>query len=280
MKECGDDTRDSKGPEDGAGAASAAALSRYLETREDIDGPGLFLPAGQRDVLLARLCSLGTEVPAARAASGASTASPAVDVPRLSTSGTAEEIEALDSLATVRAVALGCVRCRLHESRKTVVFADGSSQARVMCVGEAPGAREDESGVPFVGRAGKLLDRLLLSVGLAREDVYICNVLKCRPPQNRNPQEDEIERCSPFLRRQVALVKPEVVIAFGTFAARTLLDARDSLGRLRGRTHSYEGVPLVATYHPAALLRNPKWTRPTWEDLQRVRRVLQEGANG
>jgi DNA polymerase len=145
-----------------------------------------------------------------------------------------------------------------------------------MCVGEAPGAREDETGMPFVGRAGQLLDRLLVSVGLSREDVYIANVLKCRPPGNRNPQPEEIERCSPFLRRQVVLVGPEVVVAFGTFAAQTLLGVRETLGRLRGRVHEYEGVPLVATYHPAALLRNPQWTRPSWEDLQRVRHLLAE----
>lgn len=149
-----------------------------------------------------------------------------------------------------------------------------------MCVGEAPGANEDDTGVPFVGRAGQLLDRLLMSVGFAREEVYICNVLKCRPPGNRNPEAEEIEKCSPFLRRQVALVAPEVIIAFGTFASRTLLGLSDTLGRMRGRTHRYEGVPLVATYHPAALLRNPNWTRPAWEDLQRARRVLEESDRG
>lgn len=245
----------------------AAALAHLLRTRTEIDGPGLYVPAGEREALLASLRDLGVAVPD-------------TDVRRLAASATAAEIEALEVLETVRRVAGECTRCRLHESRRTVVFADGSPEARVMCVGEAPGRHEDESGVPFVGRAGKLLDQLLLSVGLPRQDVYICNVLKCRPPQNRNPQEDEIERCSPFLRRQVALVRPEVVVALGTFAARTLLGVRESLGRLRGRTHLYEGVPLVATYHPAALLRNPNWTRPTWEDLQRVRRLLGEGDRG
>lgn len=268
-------------------ADRTAALARLLRTREEIEGPGLYVPGDQRDPLLARLRSLGVEAarlpPAARATAaprGPSAVSPDADIRRLAASGTTAEIEALEVLETVRRVASECTRCRLHESRRTVVFADGSPEARVMCVGEAPGRHEDESGVPFVGRAGKLLDELLLSIGLPREDVYICNVLKCRPPQNRNPQEDEIERCSPFLRRQVALVKPEVVVAFGTFAARTLLGARESLGRLRGRTHLYQGVPLVATYHPAALLRNPNWIRPTWEDLQQVRQVLGEVARG
>ncbi len=273
-------------------ADRAAALAQILRARKEIDGHGLYVPGGERGPLLARLRSLGVEGasarPAGRAATPAhpdpsasgATREPDAEIERLAASGSAAEIEALDALETVRRVANECTRCRLHESRRNVVFADGSPDARVMCVGEAPGRHEDESGVPFVGRAGKLLDQLLLSVGLPREDVYICNVLKCRPPQNRNPQDDEIERCSPFLRRQVALVRPEVVVAFGTFAARTLLGLRESLGRMRGRTHLYEGVPLVATYHPAALLRNPNWIRPTWEDLQRVRRVLKESARG
>jgi len=250
-------------------AVRTAALAHWLRTRGEIEGAGLWVPDGAREPLLARLRSLGTREPSADGTLG-----------RLAASGTAAELEGLETLETVREVAVQCTRCRLHATRRTVVFADGSPDARVLCVGEAPGRHEDESGVPFVGRAGELLNRLLLSVGLAREDVYICNVLKCRPPQNRNPQEDEIERCSPFLRRQVALVKPEVVVAFGTFAARTLLGVRETLGRMRGRTHLYEGVPLVATYHPAALLRNPNWIRPTWEDLQLARRVLEGGGRG
>ncbi|MFQ5888788.1 MAG: uracil-DNA glycosylase [Gemmatimonadota bacterium] len=192
---------------------------------------------------------------------------------RLAREARGDEIAALGDLATVRAVALRCTRCALHEMRAHVVFADGSEGARVMCIGEAPGAVEDETGLPFVGRAGKLMDRLLLAVGFRREEVYICNVLKCRPPANRNPSADEIERCSPFLLRQVELVRPEVIVAFGSFAAQTLIGTRESIGRLRGRTHVYRGVPLVVTYHPAALLRNPGWTRPTWEDLQLVRRI-------
>jgi DNA polymerase len=146
-------------------------------------------------------------------------------------------------------------------------------------VGEAPGANEDRTGLPFVGRAGKLLDRLLLSVGFPREQVFICNVLKCRPPGNRNPLPAEIETCSPFLLRQVELVQPTVIVAFGTFAAQTLLGVKDSLRHMRGRTHMYRGFPLVVTYHPAALLRNPSWTRPTWRDLQLARK-LADGDGG
>ncbi len=244
----------------------AHALAGYLRSRAEIEGPGLFVPPGEREALLARLQDLaGVQQ------------SPEPDL-TMST-GPAESIESIDQLSAVRQVAESCTRCALHSSRRTVVFSDGPDRARVMCVGEAPGAREDETGVPFVGRAGQLLDRLLLSVGLPREEVYICNVLKCRPPGNRNPQPDEIEQCSPFLRRQVALVQPEVVITFGTFAAQTLLGMKESLGRLRGQVHSYEGVPLVVTYHPAALLRNPHWKRPSWEDLQKVRRILAGGVS-
>jgi DNA polymerase len=259
---------------------AAAALAKYLRTRSDVEGLGLFVPRGEREQLLDRLRGMGTPSAPARGSHRVGGPVSSGDVERLACQAAAEEIEALEDLDTVRAVAERCVRCQLHETRQHVVFADGSPDARVMCVGEAPGANEDETGLPFVGRAGQLLDRLLLSVGFRREDVYICNVIKCRPPGNRNPLEEEIERCSPFLRRQVALVAPEVIVAFGTFASRTLLDMRESLGRMRGRTHSYGGVPLIVTYHPAALLRNPNWTRPAWEDLQRVRRLLEEDAGG
>ncbi|MCG8467170.1 MAG: uracil-DNA glycosylase [Gemmatimonadetes bacterium] len=173
-----------------------------------------------------------------------------------------------------------CTRCALHTTRKRAVFGEGAADARVVCVGEAPGAREDETGRPFVGRAGQLLDRLLRSIGLPRESVYICNVLKSRPPNNRDPLPEEVAACSPYLLRQLALIRPEVIVAFGAFAARTLLETKSALGRMRGRTHEYAGYPVVVTYHPAALLRNPGWTRPTWEDLQIVRRLLDEGPRG
>ena len=186
----------------------------------------------------------------------------------------AEDILRLPVLDAVREVALGCPRCRLAESRGHVVFGEGSPDAEVMVVGEAPGADDDRTGRPFVGRAGKLLTLLLATVGLQREQVYICNVLKCRPPGNRNPMPDEVEACSPYLLRQVELVKPRAIAAFGAFAAQTLLATPTPIGKLRGRVHDFHGVPLVATYHPAALLRSSAWVRPTWEDLQRLRSVL------
>ena len=175
----------------------------------------------------------------------------------------------------LRATALACTRCRLAEGRKTVVFSDGNPAARLMVVGEAPGADEDATGVPFVGRAGKLLDLMLASVALSRrESVYICNVLKCRPPGNRNPQPDEIESCAPLLKRQIELVAPEVLLAVGSFAAQWLTGTRRAVGKLRGEVYSYQGVPLVVTYHPAALLRNPGWNRMVWEDLQLLCQIM------
>lgn len=268
-------------------------LRAHLLHRHALGETEVFLPPGARGTLLARVSALAADEsrPPARPtpsapAVGAPGAKPSPvprpvaltdELARLAREGLPAEIEALPDLASLRAVADACTRCALHESRSRPVFADGSPAARVLCVGEAPGQREDETGLPFVGRAGQLLDRLLLSAGLRRHDVFICNVLKCRPPGNRNPLPEEIERCSPFLRRQLALVEPEVVVAFGTFAARTLLGTAEPLGRLRGRTHRFEGRPTVVTYHPAALLRNPGWTRATWEDLQRVRTMLDEG---
>ncbi len=199
---------------------------------------------------------------------------PSDEILSLSREATAERIGTVPDLATLRAVVERCTRCPLHVGRKNAVFGEGDPAARVVCVGEAPGAVEDETGRPFVGRAGQLLDRLLATIGLARSSVYICNVLKSRPPNNRDPLPEEVAACSPYLARQLELIDPEVVVAFGAFAARTLLETKSSLGNLRGRLHRYGGYPVIVTYHPAALLRNPGWTRPAWEDLQIVRRIL------
>jgi uracil-DNA glycosylase len=184
------------------------------------------------------------------------------------------------SYAEAAALASTCTRCALASGRTQVVFSDGPLGAPLMVVGEAPGAEEDRQGVPFVGRAGKLLNLLLASCGQPRESVYICNVLKCRPPGNRDPSPQEVEACSPFLRAQVGAVQPRVVLACGSFAARTLLGVEEPVGRLRGRVHALSlpgqgDVPLVVTYHPAALLRNSAWVRAAWEDLQRARSLLQ-----
>ena len=179
----------------------------------------------------------------------------------------------------LRVLVSGCTRCGLSQGRTQVVFNDGTSKARVMVIGEAPGKKEDETGRPFVGPAGKLLDLLLMTIDLSRrESVYICNVLKCRPPRNRNPLPDEIESCRPFLERQIEVVSPEVILASGTFAAQWLTRSKTPLGKLRGEVYSYQGVPLVVTYHPAALLRNQGWMLATWDDFQLLRQLLDRRA--
>jgi uracil-DNA glycosylase len=165
-----------------------------------------------------------------------------------------------------------CQRCALGRTRRSFVFGVGSPNARVMFVGEAPGRDEDLQGEPFVGAAGQLLNRILDAIGFRREDVYIANILKCRPPGNRDPQPEEIVSCEPILRRQIEIIRPVVLCTLGAFAARTMLQVSTGISRLRARVHDYRGIPLVPTYHPAALLRNPSWKRPTWEDVQLLRR--------
>ena len=166
-----------------------------------------------------------------------------------------------------------CSKCSLCSTRQNFVFGAGNPAAGIMFVGEAPGADEDRQGEPFVGAAGQLLNKIISAMDLRHEDVYICNILKCRPPNNRDPQPDEIEQCEPYLKRQIELIQPKVICTLGRFAAQTLLRSSDSMGHMRGQSHQYEGIPLVATYHPAALLRNAQWKRPTWEDMKRVRQI-------
>jgi DNA polymerase len=168
-----------------------------------------------------------------------------------------------------------CTACGLHKGRKQTVFGVGDEQADWLLVGEAPGAEEDRLGDPFVGQAGKLLDSMLAAIGLARDDnVYICNVLKCRPPGNRNPEPDEVAKCTPFLLRQIELIQPRLVVAMGRFAAQTLLNTDASIASLRGRVHQYAGRPLIVTYHPAYLLRNLPDKSKAWADLVFARRTM------
>jgi uracil-DNA glycosylase len=185
-----------------------------------------------------------------------------------------EDIAALDSIEAIAAAATACRRCPLYATATNAVPGEGNPQAGFMVVGEAPGATEDETGRPFVGAAGQLLTKILAAINLSRDDVFIANVLKHRPPGNRNPLPSEVAACSPYLLRQIELVRPRVILALGTFAAQTLLQTKLPIGQLRAQVHQFHGVPLVATYHPAALLRNPNWRRPTWEDVQLARRVL------
>ena len=180
-------------------------------------------------------------------------------------------VPSIDEIAEVIKV---CTRCRLYATATNPVPGEGNPRAELVCVGEAPGANEDATGRPFVGQAGQLLTKILAAISLRREDVFICNVLKHRPPANRNPLPDEVAACSPYLVQQLESIRPKVIVAFGTFAAQTLLNTKLPIGKLRGSVHRYYGIPLIVTYHPAALLRNPAWKRPTWEDVQLARRIL------
>jgi DNA polymerase len=175
----------------------------------------------------------------------------------------------------LKAAVSGCTQCGLHKTRTQTVFGVGDENADWMLIGEAPGAEEDRLGDPFVGQAGKLLDNMLAAIGLSRrENVYIANVLKCRPPGNRNPSPEEVEKCSPHLLQQIALIKPKLILAMGRFAAQTLLESDASIASLRGRLHSYAGVPCIVTYHPAYLLRTLEDKAKAWEDLLFARRTM------
>jgi len=184
--------------------------------------------------------------------------------------------DAAEALQALRVeIGPACTRCKLHTlGRKQVVFGVGNPDADLMFVGEAPGADEDIQGEPFVGRAGQLLTKIIEAIGMQREDVYIANVIKCRPPGNRNPEPDEVDRCEPFLFRQIDAIKPKVIVALGKFAAQSLLRTTEPITRIRGREYKYRNAILMPTYHPAYLLRNPASKREVWEDMKRVRAIL------
>jgi uracil-DNA glycosylase family 4 len=165
-----------------------------------------------------------------------------------------------------------CRKCHLSDTRTNFVFGAGNPQADLMLIGEAPGREEDLKGEPFVGAAGKLLDKMLAAIKFSREDVFIANILKCRPPENRDPRPDEIETCKPYLLRQIELIQPKIVLALGRISAQVLLETKSSLGQLRGRFHDWNGIKFLVTYHPAALLRYQQYKRPAWEDLQLLRK--------
>jgi DNA polymerase len=181
-----------------------------------------------------------------------------------------------ESLEEIRADLGDCRRCPLCEKRHRIVFGTGNPRAGLVFVGEAPGREEDQQGEPFVGEAGRLLDRILFAMGLERQDVYICNVIKCRPPGNRDPLPEEVASCEPFLKRQLAAIRPRFIVTLGRFAAQTLLNDQAPISRLRGHWRSYEGIPLMPTFHPAFLLRNPASKREVWEDMKQVLAKLRE----
>jgi len=189
---------------------------------------------------------------------------------------TTPETERPGTLDEIRADLGDCTRCKLHDGRRNIVFGTGNPNADLMFVGEAPGADEDLQGLPFVGRAGQLLTRIIEAIGLQREQVYIANILKCRPPQNRDPQPDEVESCERFLHQQIAAIQPVIIVALGRHAAQTLLKSTTTISKLRGKIVEYRGGLLIPTFHPSYLLRNPSAKREVWEDMKQVRSTLQE----
>lgn len=187
----------------------------------------------------------------------------------------AKEANQKEDLVALRETVIQCIKCsELAGSRKNVVFGSGNARAQLVFVGEAPGHDEDLQGLPFVGKAGQLLTKIIESIGLTRQNVFICNVLKCRPPGNRNPLPNEIENCEPYLFKQLEIIQPKIICALGTFAAQTLLKTDASISSLRGRFHEFRGTKLICTFHPAYLLRNPEEKRKVWEDMKMIRAEL------
>ena len=247
-----------------------ALAKAYLEQQRLLGGDAVILPAppvadartaGQPDVSPDRA---GADLPP----SGISFDPPSGDL------FAADPVQQTRTLADVAALVADCTKCKLCENRSHTVPGEGPGDARLVVVGEGPGRTEDETGRPFVGKAGELLTKILGAIDFQREQVFICNVVKCRPPENRLPQYDEIAACVPYLFRQIELLKPKVILAMGGTAAQTVLNTKQSLGALRNHVHRFRGTPVIVTYHPAALLRNPNWKRPTWDDVRIARRLL------
>lgn len=254
----GNDTPVASAPMQPSPPAPAASASPQPVRTSDQASPGAVLPPARQ--------------PAQANASPTRPAAPVIQAP----SGLSlfEERIENDSLEKIRTDIGDCTRCKLHKARTNIVFGVGSPKAELVFVGEGPGHDEDIQGEPFVGRAGKLLTQMIEAMGLERKDVYICNVVKCRPPENRLPERDEIETCSPFLMRQLAVIQPKVICCLGACSAQTLLQTNQGISRFRGEWFDFRGSKLIATYHPAYLLRNPNAKGEVWKDLQKVMAVL------
>src|SRR2546421_6196961 len=253
------------------GAGAAPKIERRLETP---DVAHLSTADLQREKTLPKPAG---RPPLQKTAPVATPVSP--KVPSLPVAAGPSLFEAVDKIANdtlpkVREDLGECTRCKLHSTRHKIVFGDGNPKAQLVFVGEGPGADEDAQGLPFVGRAGKLLTQMIEAMGLQRKDVYICNVVKCRPPENRQPEEDEVGTCSPFLMRQIDAIAPKVIVCLGAVAAKTLLQTNRGISQFRGEWLEFRGRKLLATYHPAYLLRNPPAKSEVWKDLQKVMAVL------
>ncbi len=243
------------------------AKRRWLELQRDLGGDEVIFdtPFDVQGAIGACTTSVPSPARGATGPAGRKDSSPAAQ---------AAAAAPWSSLEEIADVVRGCKKCPLCETRTNAVPGEGNPNARLMLVGEGPGESEDLSGRPFIGRAGDLLTKMLEAIQVPRSEAYIANVVKCRPPKNRVPLPDERAACMPYLRRQIELVKPTVLLALGSTASAALLDVKSSLGALRGREHNWNGIPLIVTYHPAALLRNPDWKRPAWDDLRTVRKIL------
>ncbi len=245
----------------------SSALLRYFKQQKEIYGDGFVLHHADFEKLREALERLEQKSPGS---------SPGPAVPSFPSSA-AETIvdpeKKAEMLFEFYNEVKDCQKCSLGRTRKNFVFGTGSPDAGLMLIGEAPGRDEDEQGEPFVGRAGQLLNKILQAIHFQRKEVYIANILKCRPPNNRDPLPEEVEQCEPYLHRQIEIIQPKLILALGRVAAQTLLKTRTSLANLRGRLHNYRGIPMIVTFHPAALLRNPQWKYPTWDDVQYARKV-------
>lgn len=242
-------------------------LLRYLRQQEQMYGRTLYVDHVQRPVRsLPPSQPLPVELPVASEL-------PAQLVAEAAAIQGYHDVTSLEQFQTQ---ICGCMKCPLGATRTNFVFGSGHPNADIMVIGEAPGADEDEQGLPFVGRAGQLLTKILESIEMPREQVYICNILKCRPPNNRKPLVSETDQCEPYLWKQIELIKPKIILALGLTAANTLLKNKESMTQLRGRVHDYQGIRTIVTYHPAALLRNPEWKKHTWEDVKFLRKLYQE----
>lgn len=248
---------------------------RFLRQQKEFRYPDPILPGfqgiGQGGAASARIASAPATAPVTQPAAPANSVTP--PTPPTARPQTAQQPDSTQrqDLAGARAELGDCTRCGLHGQRTNLVFGVGNPNAKLMFIGEAPGADEDRNGEPFVGRAGQLLDKIFAASDIRREDVYITNIVKCRPPGNRDPQPDEVATCNPFLLQQIDAIQPQLICALGRFAAQTLLDKTEGIGRLRGRWFDWHGKRLICTYHPSACLRNESYKRPVWNDFQMLR---------
>ncbi len=258
---------------------SREKLEAWLRYYNDLNLGEFFIDRrtmGKRSVKPAAVPLQTTAVAPLAAAAAATSAAPASILPVVQAVSLFEALDRVegDTLELVRENLGECTRCRLHKQRNKIVFGVGNPRAELVFVGEGPGHDEDVQGLPFVGRAGKLLTQMIEAMGLQREDVYICNVVKCRPPENRKPEDDEVATCSPYLYRQLDVIAPKAIVCLGGVAAQTLLKTKDPISRFRGNWFDFRNTKLLATYHPAYLLRNPNAKGEVWKDLQKVMAFL------